>query len=248
MDPLADQGDGGGGVSPRFPKRTGSPTAAAPAVALAIAVFLVRTETERACLFREHLRSTVVQVSPLLLDLAAMEQIDVAAAMALMHPPQDWPWRPLHEPTNPAMRHRQARRHMLGQDAERRAGRFRRAFANPGVVIRGVDHPRGRFAIRPVAGVLGFTANIGPCLLTAYGPVAMLRFPEPLPETLVMSMPGRTLGHIVDHPLFRDSNFRIRNVVTDPADDLPVLSFRVPLVPFRMPWTIDTAGTGGDGS
>lgn len=235
-------------MSRRAAPGPGEPVVSAPAVALAIADFLVRTENERLRLFREHLRTTVVQVSPLLLDLAALEQIDLGAATALMRPPRDWPWRPLYERTNPVMRQWHARRLLLGEDAERGAGRFRRAYADPGVVIRDVEHPRGRFGVRPVSGVLGFTANIGQCRLTAWGPVAMFRLPEALPDTLVMSMPGRILGDIVDHPLFRDRRFRIRNVVTDPADDLPVLSFRVPLVPFAMPWTNGSAETGGDGS
>lgn len=236
MDPLADQGDGGGGVSRQPSSCASKPADAAPVVALAIADFLVRTERERLRLFRDHLQATVVQVSPLLLELAAMEQIDLAAATALMQPPVDWPWRPHYEPSNPAMRQWHARR-LLGQDAERGAGRFRRAFAAPGVMIRDVDHPRGRFGVRPTGGVLGFTADIGPCRLTACGPVALFRFPEPLPATLVMAMPGRILGQLVDHPLFRGKAYKVRNVVTDPTDDLPVLSFKVPLVPFAMPAT-----------
>ena len=220
----------------RATARAGRPVVGAPAVAVAIADFLVRTETERLRLFRQHLQASVVQVSPLLLDLAAMEQVDLAEATSLMHPPQDWPWRPLAEPANPAMRQWQARRWMFGQDAERGAGRFRRAFASPGVVIRDADHPRGRLAIRPSGGVLAFTADIGACRLTACGPIAMFRIPEHLPETLVMAMPGRRLGQLVEHPLFRDRDCKVRSVMTDPTDDLPVLTFRVPLVPFAMPW------------
>jgi hypothetical protein len=51
-----------------------------------------------------------------------------------------------------------------------------------------------------------------------------------------MAMPGRKLGQLVDHPLFRDRDYMVRRVVTDPSDDLPVLEFKVPLVPFAMRW------------
>ena len=57
-----------------------------------------------------------------------------------------------------------------------------------------------------------------------------------MPETLVMAMPGRRLGQLVDHPLFRDRDCVVRRVITDPVDDLPVLEFKVPLVPFEMRW------------
>lgn len=230
-------------MSRRPAVRTAAPVVGAPAVALAIADFLVRTERERLRLFSEHLRSTVLQVSPLLLDFAAMEQVDLAAATALMQPPRDWPWRRLYDPPNPVMRQWRARQLLLGQDAERGAGRFRRAFADPGVVIRSVDHPRGRFGIRPRGGVLGFAASLGPCRLSVFGDVAMIRLPEPLPETLVMAMPGRRLGDLIDHPLFRGREYKVRSVVTDPTDDLPVLTFRAGLVPVPMSWMAD-AGAG----
>lgn len=216
--------------------RRGAPVVGALAVALGIGDFIVRTETERLRLLRLHLTATVLQVSPLLPELASMEGIGIHDAAALMHPPQDWPWRPIYDPPSPMMRRWQHRRFLLGRDAEKGAGRFRRAFASPGVVIRDVDHPRGRFAIRPSGGVLGFTAAIGPCLLSSFGATAVLRLPEPLPETLVMAMPGRKLGHLVDHPLFRDRDYMVRRVITDPTDDLPVLEFKVPLMPFEMRW------------
>ena len=219
--------------------RRDAPMISASAVAVGVADFIVRTEAERMRLFRLHLDSTVLQVSPLLPELASMEGIGIHDAAALISPPQDWPWRPIYDPPSPTMRQWQHRRFLLGRDAERGAGRFRRAFASPGLIIRDVDHPRGRFAIRPSGGVLGFTAAIGPALLSSFGVMAVLRLPEPLPETLVLAMPGRKLGQLVDHPLFRDRDYMVRRVVTDPSDDLPVLEFKVPLVPFAIRWPED---------
>lgn len=222
-----------------------TPVVSASAVALAVVDFLIRTERERMRLFRDYLRSTVVQVSPLLLEFAAMEQVDLAAAIAPMRPPQDWPWRALYDPSAPVTRQWQARRFLLGHDARRRSSRFRRTFANPGVVIRSVDHPRGWLGVRPVGGVLGFAASLGPCLLCVFDTVAMIRLPEPLPESLVIAMPGRRLGELVEHPLFRGRDYIVNRVLVDPADDLPVLAFKVSLVPFVLPLADDVGGVVG---
>jgi hypothetical protein len=215
----------------------------ASAVSLSVADFLVRTEIERLALFRLHLRTSVNRISPLLLELALMEGIALGDAVALMYPPQDWPWRPLYDDPPAPLRRSQQRRMFLGSKGLGETQRFRRTFAKPGVVIRDIDHPRGRFAVRPCNGVLGFTAAIGPCLLSGFGAAAMLKLPEPLPETLMMAMPGRRLGGIIDHPVFRDRAYRIVRVLPDLADGSPVLTFRVPLVPFELSWP-ESAGSG----
>ncbi|ANC86672.1 hypothetical protein [Sphingomonas sp. NIC1] len=226
-------------MSRRTKPQSSVPVVSEPAVALAIADFLARTERDRQRLFGDHLRSTVVSVSPILAQLALTQGVDLLAAVALMRPPRDWPWRPVYYPTNPVMRQWQARRMMLGVDADRGARRFRRAFADPGIIVRGADDHRGRFGIRPGVGTLDFSVGLGPCLLTGVGAMGMLRFPEPLPETLVLAMPGRRLCDLVDHPVFHGRDMRVRNVVTDPTEDLPVLSFRMPLAPFSVQWPED---------
>lgn len=210
----------------------------APAVALSIADFLVRTEMERLRLLRLYLRATVRLASPLLLELAFMEQIRLEDAVALIHPPQDWPWRPLDDRQPPGLQRLLRRKGSLASVRRSEVQAFRRHFANPGVVVRDADHPRGRFAIRPHGAVLGFTADVGPCMLSAYGSSAMIKFPDPLPEALLAAMPGRPIGAIIDHPMFADPNFKIRRVQPDLADGLPVLLFRAPLVAFEMPGAV----------
>jgi hypothetical protein len=211
----------------------------AAAVSVRIADFLVRTETERLSLFRLHLQAQVRRVSPLLLDLAAMEGVSLSGAVGLMYPPQDWPWRPLYDAPTMLVRQSQRVKGWLGSPGTKDSGRFRRAFANPGVVIRDVEHPRGRFGIRPAGEVMAFTAAIGPCLLSAFGASAMLKLPEPLPETLLMSMPGRQLDRLVEHPAFVDRSYRVIRVQPDLSDGLPIITFRAPLIPFEMPWPGD---------
>lgn len=214
----------------------------APSVAFGIADFLVRTEVERLRLFRLHLQATVDRISPLLLDMAAMEQIDLDYALGLMLPPQDWPWRPLQADRPAGFHHRQLRKGWAAAGSSaRNSARFRRSFANPGLVIRDVDHPRGRFAIRPSGRAMGFTAGIGPCLLSAFGSTAMLKLSEALPETLVTAMPGRPLDQLVDHPAFTGRGYRVLRVEDDLGDHLPVLVFRAPLAAFAMPWSIPGA-------
>lgn len=214
--------------------RLPAPVASPPAVAIRIADFLVRSHAERLDLFRMHLRATVRLASPLLLDLAEHEGIDLQAATGLIQPPSDWPWRPIeHNLFIPLSRTIQ-RKSMQRGSAANVIRAFDRAFEHPGVVIRGVAHPRGRFGIRPTASVLAFSAAIGPCLLSSFGTSASLKFADPIPDSLMMSMPGRPLDDVVMHPVFVGRGYVIRRAFPDPADGAPILEFRTPLTDFDM--------------
>lgn len=206
----------------------------ASVAALRVADFLVKTEIERTRLFRAHLQATVCKVSPLLVELAVLEGLSLSEAFARMQPPQDWPWRPVEAFSRGLFRRSYRVKGLPGSDVRREGARFRQAFRAPGVVIRDVGHPRGQLGVRPFEGVLGFAAALGPCLLSSLGSTAELKLPGPLPETLTMSLPGRRLGQIVDHPLFADNEYRIVRVQPDLSDGAPVLTFRVPLVPFEL--------------
>ncbi|SEL80775.1 hypothetical protein SAMN05216382_2692 [Sphingomonas palmae] len=208
----------------------------ASSVALRIAGFLVRTELDRLHLFRMHLEATVRKVSPLLLELATLEGVSLSDAVTLIRPPQDWPWRPIHDSQPVLVRRAQRLRHGNGKIGRSEAQHFDRAFAAPGVVIRAVDDPRGRFAIRHFGPVLGFTAEVGGCLLTAFGGSAMLKFPGPLPEIVTSAAAGRSLDQVVDHPVFAGRDYTVLRIMPDSADGLPVLTFRATLVPFVMPY------------
>lgn len=208
-------------------------TSSASAVALRVADFLIRFEVERLHLFRLHLHTSVRLVTPLLLDLAALEGISLTDALALLAPPQYWPWRPLYDRRPSLMRHAQRRKNWLRAVGSRHEWHFERTFANPGVVIRKIDHPHGRFAIRPCGPMLGFTAGLGPCLLSAFGSTAMLKLSEPLPQTFMAAMAGRKLDQVIDHPLFAGKKYVIRHVKPD-DDDLPIIAFGAKLVPFAI--------------
>jgi len=205
------------------------------AVAIRIADFLVRTEKERLDLFRLHLHATVRSASPLLLDLATHQGIDLQRASGLVRPPRDWPWRPIEDhPSVPLSRSLQ-RKATLGGSTSAVSRAFEHAFAIPGVVIRGVAHPAGRFGIRPTAAVLGFTAAVGPCLLSAFGASATLKFGDPMPEALMLSMPGRPIDNVVHHPILEGRGYVIRRTFVDPIDGAPVIEFRARPVAFEMP-------------
>ena len=219
------------------------PPVSAPAVAIGIADFLVRTETERLRLFRLHLGATVIRVSPLLPALAAVERVSLTDAVGRILPPQDWPWRPLYDFPPALVRRAHQRKAWLGTVGQPQVARFRRTFAQPGVVIREADHPRGRFAVRPVGAVLGFTAALGPALLSAFGTSALLKLPHGLPDTLIDSMPGRPLDQIVHHAILVGRGYTVSRVQPDLADGLPVITFRVPLVRFAMPWLTSEGGS-----
>ncbi|TPG40577.1 hypothetical protein EAH79_11830 [Sphingomonas koreensis] len=165
-----------------------------------------------------------------------MEQVSLADAVGRILPPQDWPWRPLNDFPPALVRRAQQRKAWLGTVGRTEVARFRRTFAQPGVVIREADHPRGRFAIRPVGAVLGFTAALGPALLSAFNSTALLKLPHGLPETLLDAMPGRPLDQIIDHPVLNNRGYTVRRVQPDLTDALPVITFRVPLIKFTAPW------------
>lgn len=204
------------------------------AVALQIARFLERTESERLRLFRLHLQTSIKQVSPLLLDLAELESIPLIKAAGLIYPPADWPGRPFldYPPTWRSLQLR-AWRHVWSRRAE---AQFERMFASPGVIIRKFHDPRGRFGIRPCRTVLGFATGLGPCVLTAFSSTAILKLAQRLPETFTASLRGRCLGDIVDHPLFTGRHYRIRSATPDPVDDLTVITFHAKTVAYKGSW------------
>lgn len=218
----------------RDPRDTQDVTAAS--VALQIANFLGRTELERLQLFRLHLQTAITRVPPLLLDLAALEDISLTSATALVYPPQDWPGRPFSD-FSPVPIWRSLQKKTWRQVSGRReAMRFERMFANPGVIIRKFNNPRGRFGIRPCRTVLGFSAGIGSSVLTAFGSTGILKLADQLPETLIASLEGYRLGDIVEHPIFAGRDYWIRRAMPDPVDDMPVIAFHAKTVAYRGIW------------
>jgi hypothetical protein len=207
-----------------------------PAIALRIADFIVRTELERLELFRSHLQDTLRRISPLLVDLVAFENFVLKDALDLIYPPDNWPQRPLYHFPWTNSRSSQRFGHWLRASGSGDAWFFERKFANPGVVIRKASHPKGRFAIRPCGSVLGFAAAIGPCVLSAFGSTAILKLPDPLPETFMASLPGRRLNEIVEHPIFAKREYVIRGATADGSDGLPVLAFGARMISFEGPW------------
>lgn len=165
-----------------------------------IAEFIERVEAERTHLFNQHLHATVRRTSPLLLGLATMEGISIAEAVSQCRPPENWPRMPHCDFPPSRLRVSQLRPIRKGSTNLHEERRFRRVFCDPGVIIRPVDDPRGRFAVRPHSGMLAFTAAIGPSLLSAFGATATLMLREPLPETVAIAMPGRPLRQLIDHP------------------------------------------------
>jgi hypothetical protein len=220
-----------------FSAMQGRAAQVAPAsVARRIVDFLERLESERLLLFRLHLQATIRRTSPLLLDLAEFEGISLIEASSIIYPPQDWPRQPFFDSWRLPIWKTLHRRNSRPACARREAMRFERMFANPGAIIRPYDDPRGRFAIRPWRSVLGFTAALGPCVLTAFGSTAVLKLADQLPETVLASLIGRKLGLIVDHPIFAGREYSIRRVLLDPIDGMPVIAFHAKMVAYRGYW------------
>lgn len=213
----------------------------AQAVRKAIEEYLSRTDSEREDLFRLYLNANVTLVTPLLLDLAALEGIALSKALSHVRPPRGWPQRPLLHRASKPFRHNPKSLRPPGPSwsaiqAWAEARSFRRTFIQPGVIIRDFIDPKGRFGIRPVGGMLGFTADIGECLLTAFGPTAELRLNDSFAETIMTSMVGRTLDQVVEHPIFMGKGYRILSVEADSFDGATTISFSADLVPLTIPF------------
>ncbi len=236
-DPPVDAVDATAIRTPRGPKAF---LPSKEAVALQIADFIAKTQAKKLHLYRRHLQTSLGLVSPLLIDLAAYEGIAMEDAVSELHPPQTWPWRPLNGFSPHFFRRALQNKLLVRAAGSRDEWHFDRTFSSPGVVIRKTNHPRGRFAIRPCGRVLGFTAAIGPCFLSACTSKAILKITEPLPEIVLGSLLGRLLDHVVDHPIFVNKNYVILRAVADPEDSLPVLIFRAKLKAFIGPWGVDT--------
>lgn len=205
-----------------------------PSINTQIGRFLARTEEQRLQIFRLHLQDTIHFASPLLLDLLSHEGLSLTHAVDMIYPPEAWPWRPLGNFTT-----RWIRQALLGGSPHslHEVRDFTRRFRNPGVIIRHPDHPRGRLAVRPAGDIIGFQAEVAGCEIGAFSPLALLKLPQRYPDTIALAMVGRTVDEIVDHPIFNGRDYRVRRVLTDLTDGLPVLVFRAAPLPFAMPWT-----------
>jgi hypothetical protein len=208
----------------------------ASTTALRIVDFLIRTEVERKNLFRLHLQTTVRRISPLLIDLAEFESIVLEDMVSLMRAPPHWPWRPLGGFRPCLTRNSMRRNYWLRAAGSRDAYHFARSFTDPGVVVRKPNNPRGRFAFRPYKDALDFSAAVGPCVLCGIGATAVLKLPYELPESVIVSLPGRKLNEVIDHPVFVGRPYAIKRVMADIFDGLPLLVFRAKLLPFEGPW------------
>ena len=218
------------------PSPLGPPTSEASAVALRVANFLIQTEEERFRLFHLYLQATVRRVSPLLLDFVEMESMKLDDLALLIKPPENWPWRPMDDKALALARSYYWRKVWLRTASSRHAWQFKRTFINPGVIVREANHPNGRLAIRPCNAVLGFTAGVGPCILSVYSSSATLKLPDPVPEIVMASLPGMNLGSVVDHPIFTRRRYIIKNAEADPFDFGPLLTFSAQLTDFVGPW------------
>lgn len=209
-------------------------TTIAPEVSWRIGDFLCRTERERRALFRLHLHTTVHLTSPLLLDLAEIEEIDLPQAVADIEPPQGWPRRPSYDFPPAMLRAPRTIKGRLGKVGNRESWRFSRMFDKPGVILRQIDHPKGRFAIRPFGNMLGFSAEIDGCLLNVFGAVAMIKIPQVVPESVMISLEGRRLNQIVEHHAFKAHDYVIDGAVANDGEASTTIFFSSELAPLSL--------------
>lgn len=194
------------------------------AVSSRIDDFLHRFAHEREALYRAWLRANVTYASPLLLDLVALEGLDLDEVIGAMKPPPGWPTLPAH-----SARHSMALKLAIHL-GPRRDRAFHRATVRGGVRFRSPDDPGGAFGFWPARDAFCVRRDFEPCSLVVIGADARLRLPSGIPDTLLCAAPGRRLDEIVDHPLFIGRGYRVRRSHSEDANGGPALDFRCGLV------------------
>jgi hypothetical protein len=191
--------------------------------------FLLRTEEQRYALHQDFIRCVVRRTSPILVDFARAQGLDLGHCMELIQPPEHWPSR-LDTPTSPISRHALLRDDRKGYSfsGSHQDDAFRSRFRRAGAVLRLPSHPDGRFGVRASGNALEACFDLGPVRLVLDGcGRGWMRLPPGIPETLLDACVGRTVDRVVSHPLFDDRDLLIRRVgYASMVSAAPVITFR----------------------
>lgn len=104
-------------------------------------------------------------------------------------------------------------------------------------VIQPRSHGLAYAGIRVVDQAIEMVATIGNCHISTQNGLAWLILDRRLPETLKIGCVNRSIGELVDSPLFSGRNYQVCEVFDVDADHGPtVLTFRTGLIEREMPW------------
>ncbi|MES3150867.1 hypothetical protein [Sphingomonas faeni] len=193
---------------------------------------------ERNRLYRLHLQTTVNKVSQLATDLAGhggLTLCDVAHRLPL---PDAWPWRigegrimvtsRRWRPIGSAVRLKGG----VSSSGLRSWPRLGPFAAN----IRPYGDDNGELAFAAVDDVLEAVARLGSCIVQTFRGSGRLLLSETLPETFVVTLPGRPLDELVQHPVLSGRGYVIVDVEKAEYDQAHVVTFTNELRPYTMPW------------
>jgi hypothetical protein len=190
-------------------------------------------EGARLALYRNYVRATVSQVSPLLLRWCALERVDLRRLALDLRPDRPWiSWLCGPRPTPGARRRHGAERLStrpgggLALDALHR-------FAFSGIVVGGGTP--AVFGIRVLHRRLEFACFPGGARLRTFGVGGSILLPGELPATLVAALPGRCLDRLVGHPLLDGAGCVVREVRRPTHRGTEIL-FALPPSSWSMPW------------
>jgi len=176
--------------------------------------------------FRERLVTTVRFVSPVLVDLAALEGLTLDGVVKLLRPGR------AAAPGRLVRRSQLAWWHAAHYGHRPNDVDWR--FGVNGRVLRHRHDPRGVLAVRAAGDTIDVAVGIGGACLETSGRTATLWLPEPLPAMVLSACVGMQLDAIADHPLFNGRGY----VVTDVRDGgtRQALVIDTGVTPYRVPW------------
>ncbi|WP_242154044.1 hypothetical protein [Sphingomonas sp. BAUL-RG-20F-R05-02] len=191
----------------------------------------------RSSLFRRHLELNVRTATPLLDIISRSERIDLTAMIERIRPPLSWPRVPLS--TN-------LRSEMLGLewDFGFEPGAIFRRHRRGGLIARWDGAGGNVLGVRIIKDSIELTVVDGGLMLDTFDGFARLWLESPLPRTLAIAMPGRSISQLVEHRWFSGSDWPVVSV-REKRIGATAIIFETGLVTWRLPTATDLEGTIG---
>ena len=209
----------------------GSDVLSDPLVRAAAAKFIATQERARRNLFRMHLQASVTTMNRLAFEFASAAGDDAAAVARQLRPAAGWPWLAMgSRPASTWWIAAEALDHGFAADTARYYGS--KTVAKGSVAqLRQSDDLR----YRAIGACLEVDGRLGRGHLVTRGDIASLEILDDLPFTIIASMPGRTMGELIDHPLFNGRDYVIQSAERAHWGTV-LVTFYTGRVPVVLPW------------
>ena len=202
-----------------------------PCIRAAAAKFISTQERARLKLYRMYLQASVTTMNRLASEFASASGDDAAAIARRLRPAADWPWM--------AMGGRAASTSWIAAEAlQHSSSRCITRYYSSKKVADGnaaqQDQPYD-LRFRAVGCCLEVGGRLGRGILETKCDIASLEILDDLPLTIIASMPGRTMGELLDHPLFNGRDYVIQSAERAPWGTL-LITFYTGVVTVVLPW------------